>query len=136
MSNTEHSVEPKKQPRRQFVAAGIAQRRSWTTEQKARIVAESYANNASVTVVAHRHGLTPQLLYRWRRRDRHQVDGARGKDVTFAPVLLEPAREEPLRRDARSPTIEVEIGAMTVRVSAGCDPTTLQMVLHLVLAAS
>jgi hypothetical protein len=64
------------------------------------------------------------------------VGGARGKDVAFAPVMLESAREEPLRRDARSPTIEVEIGAMTVRVSTGCDPTTLQMVLHLVLAAS
>ena len=44
--------------------------------------------------LARRHGLTPQQLYRWSRRDRDQVDGARGKDASFAPVLLEPARED------------------------------------------
>ena len=137
MSNTEHLVEPKKGPRRQLeVAAGTGRRRTWTTEQKARIVAESYASSASVTAVARRHGLTPQHLYRWRWHDRHQVDGVCGKDVAFTPVMLEPTREEQSWWNGRAPTIEVEIGAMTVRVSPGCDPTMLQMVLHLVLAAS
>jgi hypothetical protein len=38
MSNTEHLVEPKKQLRRQLVAAGIARRRSWTTENWAKVI--------------------------------------------------------------------------------------------------
>jgi hypothetical protein len=33
--------------------------------------------------VAHRHGITPQQLYRWRWHDRHQEDGAHGKCVTL-----------------------------------------------------
>jgi transposase len=137
MSHTELLIEPQRKPVRQLpVAAGAGRRRTWTREQKARIIAESNASSESVTAVARRHGITAQQLYRWRWHDRHQSDGAHGKDVTFAPVMLEPAREDQSRRNVRAPTIEVEIGAMTVRVPAGCDLATLQMVLRLVLAAS
>jgi transposase len=134
MSHTELLLEPQRKPVRQLqVAAGTRRRRTWTGEQKARIIAESNASSESVTAVARRHGITAQQLYRWRWHDRHSVHG---KDVTFAPVMLEPAREDQSRRNVRAPMIEVEIGSMTVRVSAGCDPATLQMVLRLVLAAS
>ena len=103
MSNTEHLVGPKRETRRQSeVVAGTGRRRIWTTEQKARIVAESYASSASVIALARRHGLTPQQLYRWRSHDRHQVDGARGKDAAFAPVMLGPAREEQSRRNGKN----------------------------------
>jgi transposase len=138
MSHTELLIEPQRKPVRQLkVAAGTGQRRTWTREQKARIVAESNASTESVTAVARRHGITAQQLYRWRCHDRHQVDGTRCKDVTFAPVIVTaPVGEDQSRRNARTPMIEVDIGAMTVRVSAGCDPATLQMVLRAVRAAS
>jgi transposase len=135
MSKAEHFVEPKMEPRGRLEVSGTGDRRPWTSEQKARIIAESNASGGSVSAVARRHGLTPQQLYRWRSHDRHQAGGAHGKGVTFAPVMLEPAREDQSRRNAPIPTIEIEIGAMTVRVSAGCDPTTLQMVLRLVTAS-
>jgi len=136
MSHTEPLNGSQRKPvRQQQVATGVDQRRTWTRAQKARIVAESYAGGRSLTAVARRHGIPPQQLYRWRSHDR-LVDGAQGKDVAFAPVMLEPAREDQSRRNVQAPTIEIEIGAMTVRVPAGCDPTTLQMVLRLVVAAS
>jgi transposase len=132
MSHTELLIEPQRKPVRQ-VAAEKGRRRTWTRKQKARIIAESNANRESVSAVARRHGITAQQLYRWRWHDRH---GAHGKDVTFTPVMLEPAREDQSRRNGRAPMIEVEIGALTVRVPAGCDLTTLQMVLLAVRAVS
>lgn len=136
MSHTEFLIEPQRKPVRQ-VAAGSGRRRTWTREQKARIIAESNASTESVTAVARRHGITAQQLYRWRWHDRHQMDGTHCKDVTFAPVIVTAAvGEDQSRRNARTPMIEVDIGAMTVRVPAGCDPATLQMVLRAVRAVS
>jgi transposase len=135
MSYAELLIEPQRKPQLQL-SGGARRGRTWTREQKARIIAESDASSESVIAVARRHGITAQQLYRWRWHDRHQVGGAHGKDVTFAPVMLEPAREDQSRRNMRASTIEVEIGAMTVRVLAGCDLTTLQTVLHAVRAVS
>src|ERR1700747_1026611 len=43
---------------------GTARRRRWTTEQKLRIIEASYAPGESVSSVARRHGVAPNLLYR------------------------------------------------------------------------
>jgi len=45
-----------------------AGRRRWTADQKLEIVQESLAPGASVTEVARRHGVNPNLIYAWRRR--------------------------------------------------------------------
>ena len=64
MSDTELLVEPRTEPvRRVEVFTGAGRRRAWTAEQKARVVAESYAGSESVSAVARRHGLTPQQLF-------------------------------------------------------------------------
>jgi hypothetical protein len=49
------------------VFTGAGRRRAWTAEQKARVVAESYAGGESVSTVARRQGLTPRQLFGWRR---------------------------------------------------------------------
>ena len=41
-------------------------RRRWTTERKLQIVEESYDAGETVSSAA-RHGVAPNLLYRWRR---------------------------------------------------------------------
>src|SRR5262245_3560607 len=46
---------------------GTARRRHWTTEQKLRIIEASCEPGESVSSVARRHGVAPNLLYRWRR---------------------------------------------------------------------
>lgn len=46
---------------------GTARRRSWSTEQKLRIIEESLAPGETVSSVARRNGVAPNLLYRWRR---------------------------------------------------------------------
>ena len=64
MSDTELLDKSKTEPvRRLEVFTGAGRRRSWTAEQKAQIVAESYAEGATVCEVARRHALTPQQLF-------------------------------------------------------------------------
>ena len=50
------------------VATAGSERRRWTTAQKLKVVSESLAPNASVMEVARRHGLNPNLIYRWRHQ--------------------------------------------------------------------
>jgi len=49
-------------------ATTVSERRRWTTAHKLKIVSESLTPHASVTEVARRHGLNPNLIYRWRHQ--------------------------------------------------------------------
>ena len=46
---------------------GTARRRRWATSEKLRIVEESFEPGATVSEVARRNGVAPNLLFRWRR---------------------------------------------------------------------
>ena len=46
---------------------GTSRRRYWSTEQKLRIIEESFAPGETVSSVARRNGVAANLLYRWRR---------------------------------------------------------------------
>jgi len=50
------------------VITGVGRRRRWTSEEKARMVAESQAPGASVLAVGRRYGVNPNQLYAWRRQ--------------------------------------------------------------------
>src|ERR687894_2416396 len=43
-------------------------RRSYTPEEKARLLTEAAEPGARVLLVARRHGVSPSLVYRWRRQ--------------------------------------------------------------------
>jgi transposase len=49
------------------VITGMARRRHWSTEQKLRIIEESFEPGETVSSVARRNGVAPNLLFRWRR---------------------------------------------------------------------
>ena len=65
-------------------------RRSWTEEEKRRIVAEFGESGASASVVAQRHGLNANLLFTWRRQFRDLPNSAQAKGVTLIPVTVAP----------------------------------------------
>lgn len=46
---------------------GDVRRRRWTTEQKLTIIDQSFELGETVSSTARRHGVAPNLLYRWRR---------------------------------------------------------------------
>src|SRR5215207_7137080 len=53
--------------RRIELITGTARRRHWSTEQKLQIIEESLEPRETVSSVARRRGVAPNLLYRWRR---------------------------------------------------------------------
>ena len=142
MSDTELLHQPNVETvRRVEVFTGSGRRRRWTAEQKARIVAESYAGGDSVCAVARRHGLTQQQLFGWRRAAREKVASEGDeKGLTFAPVIVEVSRsrsEAPIAtaHQVAAPMVEIVIGAATVRVPPGIDDETLTTVLRAMRAA-
>jgi transposase len=49
------------------VITSVQRRRRWSAKEKATIVQETYAPGMSVSLVARRHGIAPNQLFRWRR---------------------------------------------------------------------
>lgn len=147
MSDTELLHKSKPEPvRRLEVFTGAGRRRTWTAEQKAQILAESYEAGEKVSTVARRHGLTPQQLFGWRREARRRArrrardDKGDVSGAAFTPVIVEAALspDAPIapNREGRAAVIEIVIGAATVRVALGIDAATLTTVLRAVRAAT
>ena len=123
--------------RRLEVFTGAGRRRSFPADEKAAIVAESYAPGRTVCGVARRHGLTPAQLFAWRRL-------ARRSRVPKAPALFVPAVVEPSPgpppppatqpQRARQPGpvmgIEVEMDGTVVRIGSGASPQAIAAVIR------
>jgi transposase len=83
--------------RRMEVFTGAGHRRTWSPEDKARIVAESYSGLESACAVARRYGLAQTQLFIWRREARTRAMAP--AELRFAPVVIEqpPALPAPPR---------------------------------------
>ena len=143
MSDAELLPKSKPEPvRRVEVFTGTGRRRAWAADEKARIIAESYAGGETVSAVARRHGLTPQQLFGWRREARQRAESEAGEiSRAFTPVIVEASRrhlDAPIAaaRPDGSPMVEIVIGAATVRIPPGIDAVTLTTVLRAVRAAT
>jgi len=143
--DTEHSAitEP---VRRIEVFTGAGRRRTWSSEDKARIVAESVTSGESVCAVARRHGLSPQQLFGWRRQAREHTAANPAAEPLFVPAVIGaplPERAVPERKrnrrrqtDRISGIIAVEIDGVTVRVGRGAEPKTVAAVLRALKAGA
>jgi transposase len=73
-------------------APGARKRRSWTRDEKRRIVEESLQEGASIAEVARRHELNANLLFTWRRKMGVEPSEQPGPmpilPVTIAPELV------------------------------------------------
>ena len=123
------------------VFTGAGRRRTWSDEDKARIVAEIAASGESVSAVARRHGLSPQQLFGWRRElQASQTALSHAEELQFVPAVLDVAPPCPsVRRQGKMPRrqvergagmIELEIDGVTVRVGRGADVQTVTAVLR------
>lgn len=134
--------------RRLEVFTGAGRRRTWSDEDKARVVAEIETSGDSVSGVARRHGLSPQQLFGWRRRVREaQAVVSRDGEPRFVPAVVDPApcdtagsRQRKTRRQHRDEplagTIEVAIDGVTVRIGAGAPADTIAAVLRALKAGA
>jgi transposase len=120
------------------VFTGAGRRRTWSDEDKGRIVAEIVASGESVSAVARRHGLSPQQLFGWRRElQASQTALSHAEELQFVPAVLDGApsvrRQRKMLRGQVEPgagMIEVEIDGVTVRVGRGADAKTVRAVLR------
>lgn len=139
ISELKHMPEP---ARRIEVFTGAGRRRSWSREEKASIIAESYGAGETVCAVARRHGLTPQQLFAWRRL-------ARRSSSVLPPVLVPAVVEMPdfeplalaqsprrIRRRSKPDGIELEIAGVEVRVGADAKPRAIEAVIRALKANS
>src|SRR5215203_1830552 len=91
---------------------GTVRRRHWTTEQKLQIIEESLLPGETVSSVARRRGVAPNLLYRWRRLMSEGGVAAVGSDepvVGSSEVRQLEERIRDLERLLGRKTLEIEI---------------------------
>ena len=67
--------------------APAPRRRSYTLEEKQRLVAESYEPGASASLVARRHDINANLLFTWRRQMRRPASASSPLELIPVDVI-------------------------------------------------
>jgi transposase len=137
-----HKSKPAEEPvRRIEVFTGAGRRRSWTSEEKARIIADSYAGGDSVCGVARRHGSDTATAVRVASRGAPAYrEPCRSGAAAFVPATVEAALPAPgqklTRKTSRAGVIEVEIDGASVRVGRGAEARTVAAVIRALKAGA
>jgi transposase len=113
-----------------------AKRRRWSAEFKRELVAATLEPGASVALVARRHDLNANQLFRWRRELTAGPPGATG----LVPVEVTPPPSGPLI-EAGVPTtkrepgrIEITLaGGVRVKIEGAADPAAVAAALGAVM---
>ena len=92
------------------VITGVARRRRFPMDQKLAVVAETMQPGMSISYVARRHGLSPSLVFRWRR-----LMSEGGKEAIRADEEVVPASEARKLED-RVRELERLLGRKTMEV--------------------
>jgi transposase len=103
-------------------------RRRWSAAEKLRIVEETLDGRESISVVARRNGVAPNLLYRWRRLmlEGGSVAGTGdGEGTSNKAVRQMEDRIRELERQLGRNTLEVEILKEALDRSRAKKPTLL-----------
>jgi transposase len=103
-------------------------RRRWSSAEKLRIVEETLDGRESISVVARRNGVAPNLLYRWRRLmlEGGSVAVAGDDDVTSNRTVRQlEDRVRELERQRGRKTLEVEILKEALDKARSKKPTLL-----------
>jgi transposase len=120
--------------RRVEVLTGPGRRRSWSDDEKARIVAETAEPGAKVTEVARRWQVSPQQVFDWRRQARQALVSATTTAgpsfVSVVPELPAPAPEAAAAPVRQPSSIEVKLAGAVLRIAPGTDEALLTTVLR------
>src|SRR5215212_6121360 len=105
------SYEDPPRPERVEVITSVQRRRRWSTEEKVRIVEETYLPGNSVSLVARRHGIAGNQLFTWRRLMAQGALTAGGGEEVVPASELRSAHQQirELQRLLGKKTLENEI---------------------------
>jgi transposase len=107
-------------------------RRQWTEAFKRQVVAETLEPGASVSIVARRHDVNANQLFKWRREMVPEQPPTAEQSVTMLPVTITPEAVEARPRVRRTGTIEITLaGGTRVCVRGEVSPETLRQVIEL-----
>jgi transposase len=131
-----HEARHEGKYRRIEVITGRRQRRNWTDEEKARILAESAEPNVNISAVARRWGVNRGLLNVWRRDaglTSRRSATISTQQATFVPVTVVGDRTSPesLLSDAAhfaAGRIEIEIAGARLTMIGSVAPELAQAV--------
>jgi transposase len=104
-------------------------RRSWSDDEKRRIVAESVEAGASIAEVARRYDLNANLLFTWRRRLGVKSGGG-GELTPMLPVMISTEAAPATTSSGPSGRMEIFLAeGERIVVGADVDATALTRVL-------
>lgn len=101
------------------VVVGPLGQRRWPDALKARIVAETLVEGATVRDVAGRYDLRPNHLSEWRRRARERtlvLPALPAPEPAFAPMVVEKLTDRAVA--AENATLEIVCGDVVIRLDA------------------
>ncbi len=111
---------------------GRPKRRQWSEALKRRIVAETLEPESSVSIVARRHDVNANQLFKWRREMAPGQPVTAEQSVTMLPVEIVPEASKPRPRVRRSGTIEITFASgARVCVRGEVSPEALRQVIEL-----
>ena len=115
-------------------------RRRWPEALKRQLVAETLEPGASVSIVARRHDINANQLFKWR----HELGSATGGEPSLVPVAVMPEavtgpviESGPVMRTAPVPArIEIALtGGIRVRIEGAVDPAAVTAAVAAVMKA-
>lgn len=108
------------------IITDAGRRRYWSASEKLRIVEETLSGEESVSAVARRNGVAPNLLFRWRRLmlEGGSIAVSSDDSVTSNRAVRQlEDRVRELERQLGRKTLEVEILKETLEKSRAKKPT-------------
>ncbi len=117
------------------VLPGVSKRRSWSTEEKLRILAQAAAPGSSVKLACRAHGVSSGQFYTWRKQFRSgELTGFVPVSVVAEPLSLPahvPPKEEPAPAPMPAPgLVEVELpSGVRLRISGEVETVALRRIL-------
>ena len=144
MSGFDPADNPIAGPSRIDVVRNDLRWRQWTTNDKARIVAEAVEPGAVVCDVARRYGVRPQQVLVWRREARDRARHAALEEQGVAPIVVDASM--PAVTASRPPgprriqisqdggEVDLEIDGIAMRVGRHADVRTIASIVRMLKA--
>jgi len=125
-ASTKSLVDTKRKP------LSVGRRREWPEALKRQMVSETLEPGSSVSIVARRHDVNTNQLFKWRRELLPKAVPAVVEASPMVPVEIVPERPRRRRRADRQGIIEIEFGGgARVSLRGEVEPAVLRQVVEL-----